>query len=387
MTRFLVSVVLIIFVAPISATLLYLTLKLMTSKRVTIYDLAKELGISPSYISKALNNHPSISTKIKQVVQSKAAELNYKQNSHAANLRQGSSKTIGVIVPHINQSFFSEAIAGIEEVCFENKHGLIICQSHESFKQECLAIDTLIHQNVDCILISISAETLSTAHLQTIKNNNIRLIQFDRYSEGLDSYIVSNDNEEASYSAVNNLIKQGYKKIAFTGGPEHLGVFKKRKEGYLRAISEAELIIPYNYVVSDVLSKEKAMKVAMKLLSLKEPPDAFFAVSDHQSLGILQVAESLNIKVPQQLGIFGFANEAFTEIIKPSLSSVDQNSKELGRHAANVYFEKILKNKIGRVNKREVRQSEANKNEVIKSEIIARQSSIRIPVEADITRS
>jgi len=359
----------------------------MTSKRVTIYDLAKELGISPSYISKALNNHPSISTKIKQVVQSKAAELNYKQNSHAANLRQGSSKTIGVIVPHINQSFFSEAIAGIEEVCFENKHGLIICQSHESFKQECLAIDTLIHQNVDCILISISAETLSTAHLQTIKNNNIRLIQFDRYSEGLDSYIVSNDNEEASYSAVNNLIKQGYKKIAFTGGPEHLGVFKKRKEGYLRAISEAELIIPYNYVVSDVLSKEKAMKVAMKLLSLKEPPDAFFAVSDHQSLGILQVAESLNIKVPQQLGIFGFANEAFTEIIKPSLSSVDQNSKELGRHAANVYFEKILKNKIGRVNKREVRQSEANKNEVIKSEIIARQSSIRIPVEADITRS
>ena len=387
MTRFLVSVVLIIFVAPISATILYLSLKLMTSKRVTIYDLAKELGISPSYISKALNNHPSISTKIKQVVQSKAAELNYKQNSHAANLRQGSSKTIGVIVPHINQSFFSEAIAGIEEICFENKHGLIICQSHESFKQECLAIDTLIHQNVDCILISISAETLSTAHLQTIKKNNIRLIQFDRYSEGLDSYIVSNDNEEASYSAVNNLIKQGYKKIAFTGGPEHLGVFKKRKEGYLRAISEAELIIPYNYVVSDVLSKEKAMKVAMELLSFKEPPDAFFAVSDHQSLGILQVAESLNIKVPQQLGIFGFANEAFTEIIKPSLSSVDQNSKELGRHAANVYFEKILKNKIGRVNKREVRQSAANKNEVIKSEIIARQSSIRNPVEADITRS
>lgn len=387
MTRFLVSVVLIIFVAPISATLLYLTLKLMTSKRVTIYDLAKELGISPSYISKALNNHPSISTKIKQVVQSKAAELNYKQNSHAANLRQGSSKTIGVIVPHINQSFFSEAIAGIEEVCFENKHGLIICQSHESFKQECLAIDTLIHQNVDCILISISAETLSTAHLQTIKKNNIRLIQFDRYSEGLDSYIVSNDNEEASYSAVNNLIKQGYKKIAFTGGPEHLGVFKKRKEGYLRAISEAELIIPYSYVVSDVLSKEKAMKVAMELLTFKEPPDAFFAVSDHQSLGILQVAESLNIKVPQQLGIFGFANEAFTEIIKPSLSSVDQNSKELGRHAAKVYFEKILKNKIGRVNKREVRQSEANKNEVIKSEIIARQSSIRNPVETDITRS
>lgn len=349
----------------------------MTGKRVTIYDLAKELGISASYVSKALSNHPSLSEKIKQSVKKKATELNYKPNSHAANLRQGLSKTMGVIVPHIDQSFFSEAIAGIEEVCFENNHGLIICQSHESFKKECLAIDTLVHQNVDCILISISAETQSSAYLQTIKKHNIELIQFDRYIEDLDSYKVFNDNEEASYIVVSNLIKQGYKKIAFTGGPDHLTIFKKRKEGYLKAIKEAQLIIPYNYVVSDVLSKEKAMEVAMELLTFKEPPDAFFTVSDHQSLGILQIAESLNIKVPEQLGIFGFANEAFTEIIKPSLSSVDQKSKELGRHAANVYFEKILKNKSGKTNKKEISKSEALKNEVIKSEIIVRQSSIK----------
>src|ERR1044072_3092678 len=109
----------------------------MTGKRVTIYDLANELGISASYVSKALSNHPSLSEKIKLAVKKKAAELNYKQNSHAANLRQGLSKTIGVIVPHIDQSFFSEAIAGIEEVCFENNYSLIICQSHELFKQEC----------------------------------------------------------------------------------------------------------------------------------------------------------------------------------------------------------------------------------------------------------
>ena len=351
----------------------------MTGKRVTIYDLANELVIYASYVSKALNDHPSISEKIKQAVKKKAAELNYKQNTHAANLRQGSSKTIGVIVPHINQSFFSEAIAGIEEICFENKHGLIICQSHESFKQECLAIDTLIRQNVDCILISISAETQSVAHLQTIKKDNIELIQFDRYSDGLDSYIVSNDNEEASYNVVTNLIKQGYKKIAFTGGPDHLTIFKKRKEGYLKAIKEAQLIIPYNYVVSDVLLKERAMEVAKELLTFKEPPDAFFTVSDHQSLGILQIAESLNIKVPEQLGIFGFANEAFTEIVKPSLSSVDQKSKELGRRAAHVYFEKILRNKSGKTNKKEISKSEAIKNEVIKSEIIVRQSSIKRP--------
>jgi LacI family transcriptional regulator len=172
----------------------------MNTKRVTIYDLAKELGISASYISKALNNHPAISEKIKEVVRKKAVELNYRHNSHAANLRRGSSKTIGVIVPHIDQRFFSDAIAGIEEVCFENNYSLIICQSHESYKQECMAIDTLIHQNVDCILISVSEETQSTAYLETVKKNKIQLIQFDRCIDTLDSYKVLNDNKEASYN-------------------------------------------------------------------------------------------------------------------------------------------------------------------------------------------
>ena len=188
----------------------------MSNKRVTIYDLAKALGISASYVSKALNNHPSISERIKETVRKKAIELHYKQNTHAANLRQGSSKTIGVIVPHINQNFFSEAIAGIEEVCFQNNHSLIICQSHESYKQECKAIDTLIHQNVDCILISISAETQSALYLETIRKHNIRLIQFDRCVESLDSYKVLNDNEESSYNVVNiTPVFKGYLALLF----------------------------------------------------------------------------------------------------------------------------------------------------------------------------
>jgi DNA-binding LacI/PurR family transcriptional regulator len=340
----------------------------MNSKRVTIYDLAKELGISASYISKALNNHPAISEKIKETVRKKATELNYRHNSHAANLRRGSSRTIGVIVPHINQSFFSEAIAGIEEVCFENGHSLIICQSHESFKQECMAIDTLIHQSVDCILISVSAETQSASHLEAIKKNKIKLIQFDRCIDTLDSYKVLNDNKEASYNVVKKLINEGYKKIAFLGGPEHLTVFKHRKEGYLKAIKEAGLIIPYNFIVDDVLEKKKAAEAITELLDLQEPPDAFFTVSDHQSLEAFKIAESLKINIPAQLGIFGFANEDFSEIIKPGLSSVDQKSKELGKHAANLYFKNMLKNNI---------ELPADKTEIINSEIIIRESSVR----------
>lgn len=338
----------------------------MSRKRVTIYDIAKEMGKSPSYISRALNDHPSVSLKVKESVKKKALELNYKHNSQAANLRQGSSKTIGVIVPHINQSFFSDAIAGIEEVCFENNHTLIICQSHESYVHECKAIDTLVRQNVACILISVSAETQNVSHLENLKSHHIELVQFDRCLEQLDSHKVLNDNEEVSYQVTKILIGQGYSKIAFLGGPSHILNFKRRKEGFLKAIEENELVIPYNFIVDDALSEDKASVIARKLLSFKEPPDAFLTVSDHQSLGVLQVATSMGIQVPGQLGIFGFANEAFASVITPSLSSVDQKSKEIGKRAASLYFEYLS----GGAN-REVSFSE----EIIKSDLLLRESS------------
>lgn len=341
----------------------------MNGKRVTIYDLAKELGISASYISRALNDHPSISEKVKKEVKEKAKELNYKYNSQAANLRRGSSRTLGVIVPKINENFFSEAIAGIEEACFEQNYSLIICQSHESYQQECKAINTLIHQNVDCILISISAETTTSSCLEEIQANNIELVQFDRCLGSVNSFKVINDNKDAALHGVRHLIQQGYKRIAFLGGPDDLTIFKDRKEGYLHAIKEAGLNIPYDYVLDNCLSKTDTIKAARELLNSKEPPDAFFTVADLQSVSILQVANELQVTVPDQLGILGFANETFTELIKPTLSSIDQKSKEIGKCAANLYFEHMLQGRTA--------TKETYKNKIIKSEIIVRESSCR----------
>ncbi len=341
----------------------------MSRKRITIYDLARELDISPSYISRALNDHPSINKKVIDRVKKKAQELNYKHNSQAANLRQGSSNTIGVIVPHINRYFFSEAIAGIEEVCFKNNYSLIICQSHESFSQECKAIDTLIHQGVNCIMISVSAETQSVSHLENIRKHNIDLIQFDRCMDEVNSYKVLNDNKEVSYSIARLLIEQGYRRIAFLGGPSHLTTFRRRKEGYIQAIEEYDLQIPENFIIDDVLSQEKATEAARELMSVSHPPDAFFTTSDHQSLGVWHVARDLGIKVPENLGIFGFANEEFTPIIEPSLSSVDQRSKALGKQAAQIYFDFLLHKGSGATDLKE---------EIIQSEILIRESSMKL---------
>ncbi|GGA81970.1 LacI family DNA-binding transcriptional regulator [Puia dinghuensis] len=336
-------------------------------KRATIYDIAKELNISPSYVSKALSSHESVSESMRQRVREKAEQLNYKHNSRAANLRRGQSRTIGVVVPHINQSFFSDAISGIEEVCFANNHSLVICQSHESYEKEGKAIETLIHQNVDCILISNAEETASTDHLRQIAKNKIPVIQFDRCLDAFDSFKVINDNKAVSYEAVRSLIREGYRNIAFLGGPDLVKIFRERKEGFIAAIAEANLSIPYNFIIDNVLSRERANQAALPLLRLPNRPDAIFTVSDLQSLGVMDAAAALGITIPSQLGVFGFADETFSQLVTPSLSTIDQHSAELGRKAAELYFQRIYQ------------QDEMPKTEtvVIASEIRIRQSSRR----------
>jgi DNA-binding LacI/PurR family transcriptional regulator len=317
----------------------------MNKKRITIYDLAEVLKISPSYVSRALNNDPLINEKTKTLVKAKAEELNYKQNANAFNLRKGISKTIGVVVPKINEMFFANAIAGIEEACSENNYNLIICQSEESFKKEVKAVETLIQQNVDCILISVSRETDSGRHLQQVLNNKIHLIQFDRTREEVDCYKIENDNTEAAYNAVTHLAQQGYTKIAHLSGPAFLEIYHKRNTGYENALKEAGLQIQDDFTIECDLTREAGFLSAMALLQRPVRPDAIFCSSDYVALGVLQAAAALKIKVPEELGVIGFQNEPFDELLIPSLSSIDQNSKELGKHAAGIYFN-ILAGKI-----------------------------------------
>ena len=258
----------------------------------------------------------------------------------------------------------------LEQACFENDHRLIICQSDESFEREVQAVETLIQQNVDCVLISLSQETKTTDHLKEITNHNIQLVQFDRVDHTFGSHILVNDNLEASFKAVQHLISQGYKRIAFFGGPDHLPLYKERKQGYLDAIRKAGLTIPYNFIVDNMLKKEPARTAATELLRLKVAPDAFFTVSDYAALGVLKAAQDCGKKVPEEIGIIGFSNEAFTEVTSPTLSSVSQQSKKMGRETANVYFNHVL-------NPGADGKSSHSLKLVIESSIIERESSVR----------
>lgn len=320
-------------------------------KRTTIYDIAKKLGITPSSVSRALNDK-AVNEKTKKRILQAAKELNYKKNSLASNLRKGESTTIGVVVPRINQNFFSNVISGIENVSYKKGHNLIICQSDESYEKEKKCINMLINQHVNCIIMSLSVDTTDYKHLQSIMDQNITLIQFDRVAEEVESLKVINDNEQASFEAVSHMIKQGYKRIALLEGPQNLEIFRQRKAGYLRALEKHDIPVIEELIRPNAWTKELGATATRELLSMPSPPDAIFAsTSDFSALGVHEVAIEKGFKVPSQLGICGYSNEPFTEITSPSITTIDQFSFQMGATIAELYFQEINKSDTAKISK------------------------------------
>ena len=316
-------------------------------KRTTIYDIAKKLNINASSVSRALTNGMNVSEATRQLILKTAKELNYKQNSLASNLRKGQNQTIGVVVPRINQNFFADVIAGIEEVTYQEGYNLIICQSNESYEREVKCINALINQHVSCIIISISADFEDDQHLKNVMDQGIRLIQFDRVVDELDTFKVLNNNEQVSMEAVSHLIEQGYKRIALLEGPQNLNIFKQRKAGYLAALKKYGYPVLPELIKENAWTKELGAEATLSLLNLPDRPDAIFAsTSDFSALGVLEAATKMGLSVPDELGICGYSNEAFTEITSPSITTIDQYSMSMGKTIANLYFEEMLSGEV-----------------------------------------
>ena len=311
-------------------------------KRTTIHDIARKLNIAASSVSRALNNSSKVSTATKALILKTAEELNYKQNYLASNLRKGQNQTIGVVVPRVNQNFFSNVISGLEEVTYKNGYNLVICQSNESHEREVQCVEALVNQHVSCIVISISVEHHNSDHLKNALSQGIQLIQFDRVAPELETFKVINDNEQGAMDAVSHMINQGYQRIALLEGPQNLAIFRQRKAGYLRALEQHQLPVAEELIIKNAWTKELGAKATRKLLSIAKPPDAVFAsTSDFSALGVLEVATGLGFKVPDALGICGYSNEAFSEITSPSITTVDQYSKRMGKVIADLYFQEI----------------------------------------------
>jgi len=343
----------------------------MKFSQVTIKDIARELGISPSTVSRALKDHPDISTKTKQAVHALAEKLNYQPNIVALNLRQKKTFTVGVIIPELVHFFFSTVISGIEDVAYQAGYSVILAQSNESYEREKKDIKALFNSRVDGMLISISRETNDFEHIESVMARGVPIVFYDRtYNTTACSNVIVDDYIGAK-EAVNHLIEQGYSKIAFLEGSPALIITADRKRGYLDALREHRLEVKEAYSQECVAgSLEEGKRATKKLLSMPVPPDAIFAANDPLAMGAIQCIKETGLRIPQDIGVVGFSNWSYGALIDPSLTTVDQPGFQMGQEAARMLIRQIELTDKDRVDP-------VPETRILKTQLIVRDSSLR----------
>ena len=316
------------------------------SKKTTIYDIAKALNITAATVSRALNNNPRISADTKKMVLETAAELNYKPNRLAMALKSGKSKNVGVVVPYINRSFFSNVIHGIEEELNPMGYNVIICQTHEDAKKEADVLQNLLNAQVDGILISASRQTKGTEHYNQILRKNVPLIFFDRKLNVRGANSVTLDDYEGAYQATQHLIDQGCTKIAHFTVDRYLEIYENRFHGYKQALKDNNIAFDENYIVTLESDIEAGKDAAKKLMELPTPPDAIFSASDPGALGAIQYLKGIGLQIPKDFCVVGFSNEPFTQFMELTISTVDQSPLLMGKTAAKVFLEQMGANTV-----------------------------------------
>lgn len=339
----------------------------MSSPQVTIHDIAKILKISASTVSRALSDHPRISVDTKKRVKALAKKLGYQPNIVASNLRVGKTNTVGIVVPRINRNFFSNVIGGFEDVVSNAGYRMMITQTTEDYNKEVENIKALINARVDGIIVSLSAGTKEYNHFKLVQRNGIPLIFFDRATDNIESSKVVIDDLDGGYNAVSHLISQGCKRIAHFGGPENLNIYSNRKKGYINALKNGNIDIKDYYIIDDVITKDKGNTACRYLMNLKDKPDAIFAASDFSALGAMVYLKENGYKIPEDVALVGFANEPFTSLIKPGLTSVDQHSNEMGIEAAKLFLGEVKHDPTSTI----------CRDVIIKPDLIIRKSSLK----------
>lgn len=310
-------------------------------KKVTIYDVAKELNITAASVSRALNNNPRISESTRKLVHKTAAKMNYEPNKVAQALKKGRSHSVGIIVPRINRNFFSSIIRGVEEELYTHGYRVIICQSYDNEKREVENVSALLNAQVDGIFVSFSSSSENLDHLKAVIDKNVQLIFFDRKADIPGASYVSIDDFKAGYNTTKHLIDQGCSRIAHLGGNQTLEIYRNRFEGYKQALLDNDIPFEEKYFIQFDNSLEGGKAAVKKLLKLKVPPDAIFSASDFVALGAIQELKSRGIKIPEDFCVTGFSNEPFTKFMELSITSVDQSPLEMGSMVAKVFLEQL----------------------------------------------
>lgn len=341
----------------------------MNFNAITIKDIARELGLSVSTVSKALSDSYEISEKTKKLVNEYAEKNNYSPNPIAKSLKQGKSKSIGVVVSTIENHFFSQVINGIESIAHSRGYNVIITQTHESYDLEVLNVKHLTFRSVDGILISLSTETQNIDHLTALHKKGLPIVLFDRISEDIETHKVIADNYKGAYNGTLHLLRSGYKKIAHITSSPNTSITRERLAGYKAALSDQG--IPLNdkyikYCLHGGRDLEEITNALNDLLNMNDKPDAIFTASDRITTNTLRLLREMGIKIPDDTALLGFTNTELAELLNPSLSSVYQPGFEIGKTAIEMLIQLIE-------SKRPVNEFETK---VIPTQVFIRDSSM-----------
>jgi LacI family transcriptional regulator len=331
---------------------------------VNLKQLAAELQLSISTVSRALHDSHEISTETKKRVREKAEQLGYQPNPYASSLRKQKSKTIALVIPEIDNNFFTLAINGIEEIAQFKGYHVLIYLTHEELRKEISITSHLKSGRVDGILMSVTSETDNIDHLINLYKTGIPLVFFDRVCEAIPTIQITTDDYNSGYFATKHLIDAGCRRIAYLQVSETLSISRKRLRGYQDSIktfrkSAEELIVTCTH------SNEANVEILKSLMCSANPPDGIFASVEKLAVSTYYACKALDIKIPSQLKIISFSNLSTAPLLSPSLSTITQPAFEIGKKAAEILFNKIERRPF----------QEEDVNVTLKSALIGRDST------------
>ncbi len=302
-------------------------------KEVTIYDIAGKLGISPTTVSRALNNHKAVNEHTKQRIFKEAKEMGYRSNIFASNLRSKRTNNIGVIVPRLNSPFQSSAIAGMEKIANESGFNLIISQSLESLEKEISNVQMMFNSRVDGLLASLVDDPENIQHFRPLIDKGIPLLFYDRVALQAGCTGVIIDNVEAAYNATAHLIQEGCKNIVHVLGNPKINVYANRLKGYRYALLDHGLPYTEDNVIYSDLSEEAGEAIVKKLMGMKSQPDGLFVSNDSCAASCINALKQEGVKVPSDIAVVGFNNDMISRLMEPKLSTVNYPGFEMGEVA------------------------------------------------------
>lgn len=336
-------------------------------KEVTIYDIARKLNVSPTTVSRGLQDHPTISEKTKKKILVLVEEMGYRSNHFARNLRQQQTKTIGVIVPRLNSVFMASVISGMENIANAEGYNLLISQSSENLSKEEANVRTMFHNRVDGLLVSLAYDTKDLSHFDSFRKKNIPVIFFDRTMENNDHTSVLIDNRRAAYEMTRHLLMQGCRDLVHITALQNLRVYKDRLKGFKDALADFDLPFKKERVLIGDLTMEAGITAAESILQMNPLPDGVFAANDNGAVGCMLALKKKGIRIPEDIAFGGFNNDSVAQVIEPNLTTINYPGYEMGEVAT-----RLLINHLSGLSL----MTQANAI-LLRSELIVRASSLK----------